>query len=56
MVFKGCQRCGGDLYNAEQLGQVDQVCLQCGSRSIIHIDFITESRGDQANPMLRARG
>ena len=30
--FKGCGRCGGDVYfNADRRG-VDVYCLQCGSR------------------------
>ena len=32
MVFKGCDRCRGDLYYEEDIGQTDLVCLQCGSR------------------------
>ena len=32
MVFKGCERCRGDLYREEDIGQTDLVCLQCGYR------------------------
>ena len=32
MLLKGCARCGGDLFDEEELGQVDMVCLQCGRR------------------------
>ncbi len=32
MVFKGCERCGGDLFVEEFLGTRDLVCLQCGHR------------------------
>jgi DNA-directed RNA polymerase subunit RPC12/RpoP len=32
MVFKGCARCGGDMYREEDIGQTDLVCLQCGYR------------------------
>ncbi len=32
MVFKGCDRCRGDLYHEEDIGQTDLVCLQCGYR------------------------
>jgi DNA-directed RNA polymerase subunit M/transcription elongation factor TFIIS len=32
MVFKGCDRCRGDLYREEDIGQTDLVCLQCGYR------------------------
>jgi DNA-directed RNA polymerase subunit RPC12/RpoP len=49
MVFKGCQRCGGDLYNEEELGQTDLVCLQCGARRMLAVDFIDEARAERAN-------
>jgi hypothetical protein len=34
MVFKGCQRCRGDLWVEEDIGSrlEDLVCLQCGHR------------------------
>ena len=32
MVFKGCARCGGDMYREEDIGQTNLVCLQCGNR------------------------
>jgi DNA-directed RNA polymerase subunit M/transcription elongation factor TFIIS len=32
MVFKGCDRCRGDLYREQDIGQTDLVCLQCGYR------------------------
>jgi DNA-directed RNA polymerase subunit RPC12/RpoP len=32
MVFKGCARCGGDLYREEDIGEDNIVCLQCGHR------------------------
>lgn len=32
MVYKGCPRCSGDLYEEEYLGGKDLVCLQCGYR------------------------
>jgi hypothetical protein len=34
MVFKGCQRCRGDLWVEEDLASrlEDLVCLQCGHR------------------------
>jgi hypothetical protein len=44
MVFKGCGRCGGDLYREEDIGQTDFVCLQCGCRRPSdHESFITTS-------------
>ena len=48
MVFKGCPRCGGDVYNEEEFGQVDLVCLQCGARRTMEIDFIEEARRERA--------
>jgi hypothetical protein len=48
MVFKGCQRCGGDLYNEEEFGQTDLVCLQCGARRTLAVDFIDEARQERA--------
>jgi hypothetical protein len=32
MVYKGCRRCRGDLYEEEFLDATDLVCLQCGYR------------------------
>ncbi|HET9477178.1 MAG TPA: hypothetical protein VFP63_06800 [Dehalococcoidia bacterium] len=32
MVYKGCRRCRGDLYEEEFLDATDLVCLQCGDR------------------------
>ena len=34
MVFKGCERCRGDLWVEEDIGSrlQDLVCLQCGHR------------------------
>jgi len=36
MVFKGCQRCGGDLRVEEDIvtRSEDLVCLQCGNRQV----------------------
>jgi len=35
MLFKRCTRCQGDLFQEEDLGQIDLVCLQCGYRRTI---------------------
>jgi DNA-directed RNA polymerase subunit RPC12/RpoP len=35
MVIKGCARCGGDMYDENDIEQVDLVCLQCGFRRTI---------------------
>ncbi len=32
MIFKACTRCRGDLYRADDIGQAEFVCLQCGHR------------------------
>jgi DNA-directed RNA polymerase subunit M/transcription elongation factor TFIIS len=34
MVFKGCHRCSGDMWEEEDItsGVLDLVCLQCGYR------------------------
>jgi len=32
MVFRGCNRCVGDLYVEDDLGGSELVCLQCGNR------------------------
>lgn len=31
--LKACERCGGDRYLEEVLGDRDLVCLQCGHRT-----------------------
>jgi DNA-directed RNA polymerase subunit RPC12/RpoP len=37
MVFKGCQRCGGDLWVEEDIvSRLEElVCLQCGYRQAV---------------------
>jgi ribosomal protein L37E len=35
MVHKGCERCGGDLFEEEFLDSTDLVCLQCGYRQAL---------------------
>ncbi len=32
MMFKGCSRCGGNMYLEEEGRFRDLVCLQCGNR------------------------
>jgi DNA-directed RNA polymerase subunit M/transcription elongation factor TFIIS len=32
MMFKGCSRCGGNMYLEEEGRHRDLVCLQCGHR------------------------
>ena len=43
MVFKGCIRCGGDVYDEDDIDQIDLVCLQCGFRRPL-----TSARGHAA--------
>lgn len=39
MVFKGCQRCSGDLWAEEDIVSrlQDLVCLQCGHRQTAEV-------------------
>ena len=39
MVFKGCQRCNGDLWAEEDIVSrlQDLVCLQCGHRQTAEV-------------------
>ena len=37
MVYKGCPRCNGDLFEEEFLGGSDLVCLQCGYRQAMNV-------------------
>ena len=37
MVYKGCRRCNGDLYEEEFLDSRDLVCLQCGDRQSLTV-------------------
>jgi ABC-type hemin transport system ATPase subunit len=49
MVFKGCQRCKGDLWVEEDTGSRtrDSVCLQCGSRQAIQSARVAQQTEDQ---------
>ena len=51
MVFKGCQRCEGDLWVEEDIGSrlQDFVCLQCGSRQAILSAQVGPSIEDQTS-------
>lgn len=44
MVYKGCRRCNGDLYEEEFLDSRDLVCLQCGDRQTV---TVTTGREEQ---------
>jgi hypothetical protein len=51
MVFKGCQRCNGDLWVEEDIGSRarDSVCVQCGSRQAIQSTRVRPNTGDQTS-------
>jgi hypothetical protein len=51
MVFKGCQRCNGDLWVEEDIGSrsLDSVCVQCGSRQATQSAPVGPNTGDQAS-------
>lgn len=43
MMFKGCPRCGGNMYLEEEGRFRDLVCLQCGNRPPNTDQFIREA-------------
>ena len=51
MVFKGCQRCKGDLWVEEDIGSrsEDWVCLQCGSRQAIQLALAGPNTEDETS-------
>jgi len=53
MFFKGCARCRGDLFQENDVGHTDLVCLQCGYRRTIDSDLIEASRKDKMGLMRR---
>jgi hypothetical protein len=44
MMFKGCTRCGGNMYMEEDGRFKDLVCLQCGHRPPDSPSIIEEMR------------
>jgi DNA-directed RNA polymerase subunit RPC12/RpoP len=48
MLFKGCRRCGGDMFHEDDLGETELVCLQCGSRRMLSSRFSREMSDDIA--------
>jgi DNA-directed RNA polymerase subunit RPC12/RpoP len=48
MVFKGCARCGGDMFNEDDLGETELVCLQCGWRRMLSSRFSPEMSEDMS--------
>ncbi len=53
MVYKGCTRCGGDLFNERDVGHTDLVCLQCGYRETVFdtsiLTRLAAAHGDQGS-------
>ncbi len=51
MVFKGCQRCSGDLWVEEDIVSrlQDLVCLQCGHRRAVQAALAGRSTEEHAN-------
>jgi hypothetical protein len=60
MIFKGCQRCGGDMRVEEDLVSrvEDLACIQCGNRQVAQVSGLQLSVGDLRSgvlPMARHR-
>ena len=55
MVFKGCARCGGDMYREEDIGQTDLVCLQCGNRVSADRTLVTAFQKSSGRDIRSAR-
>ena len=62
MVFKGCQRCSGDLWVEEDIVTrvEDLVCVQCGYRQAVQgagagLDIAELTRGRRPPPDRRRR-
>jgi len=51
MVFKGCQRCSGDLRAEEDIGSrlKDLVCRQCGHRQAVQDSLVGPNTEEHAN-------
>jgi DNA-directed RNA polymerase subunit RPC12/RpoP len=46
IVFKGCNRCEGDLYVEGEAADTDLVCLQCGYRRTIRSSWFEAPAGN----------
>lgn len=53
MVFKGCTRCGGDLYIEDDMGFRDLVCLQCGCRKPCEVAPVAAGESPEGANLLR---
>ena len=51
MVFKACVRCGGDMYDEDDIDHFDLVCLQCGFRRTLTSAHSRTAAGDSAGVM-----
>ena len=51
MMFKGCQRCRGDLWVEEDIGSrlEDLVCLQCGHRQAVQAALAGPNADEHTN-------
>ena len=51
MVFKGCQRCSGDLRAEEDIGSrlKDLVCPRCGHRQAVQASLVEPNTEKHAN-------
>lgn len=51
MMFKGCQRCNGDLWVEEDIGLhlEDLVCLQCGRRQAVQAALARPNTEEHVN-------
>ena len=44
MLFKRCERCGGDIFLEREIGETDLVCLQCGYRRTLDATQLRQSK------------
>lgn len=51
MVFKGCQRCSGDLWVEEDIGSrlEELVCIQCGCRQAVQAALVGPNTEEHTN-------
>ncbi len=59
IVFRGCQKCHGDVYAEANLDGADLVCLQCGFRRSIagrpqYAVSVSSNRGELFGAVSRA--
>jgi hypothetical protein len=44
IVFRGCGKCGGDLYVERDILDAELVCLQCGYRRTVNTSRLGTAR------------